>query len=265
MSEILKKQILNKINLFTKSKFSNFSYNQENDFGSNPLMFILSSYDYKFNLTQEEFDFLLLNTNLKEQNKHKLNVLMIFLGFLNEDAIKYFNEKNIDFLINNSDINQVDRDNWNSFIYYLKFNKRINYIPNKEKLFNFFLENQIKEKNKTINAKILDIMLYDDKVTKECISFIKNIKHDIFESYYLKLFTFSLTKNNFLINFSFEEINFFYKNISKDLKNSLNKIMENKLNTSFYNNYQDYLKYKEKSKLTELITNNNNSKSILKL
>jgi ankyrin repeat protein len=182
----IEQEILNKINKIY-FKFNNLK--QQDEDGYNALIFALYyNQEENLNLTKEQWDYLIENSDLTQQNQNGWNALMFALYYNKTEQLNFTKEQ-FDYLFKNSDLKQVDNEGWNALIFALYYNQEENLNFTKEqfkKLFNPLLEEQkqktfqlickkyIQNKNNNIKKSIL-IMLYylEFKPNQKIIDFLK--------------------------------------------------------------------------------------------
>jgi hypothetical protein len=115
--------------------FENFQY--QNQYGLNALMFCLKYNDtMHLDLDNEEWDYLIQNSLLKQQENSGYNALMYALE--NNQNIN-LTTKQLDYLIKNSDIKQKMNDT-TSLIYFILFNNKKE-MNMEENTLNYFIKN----------------------------------------------------------------------------------------------------------------------------
>ncbi len=113
--EKIKKEVLIKLQPYG---FENFS--QQNQYGLNALMFCLKyNKTMSLGLDNNEWDYLIQNSDLKQNTKNNSNSLMYYLSNNKKENL-FFSEEKIDYLLKNSDLN-ITNENANNLIYALNY------------------------------------------------------------------------------------------------------------------------------------------------
>jgi ankyrin repeat protein len=105
---------------------------QDKNWKNTPLMFVFSNnIDKNLHLTQKQLSYLIQNSNLTQQDKDGWTSL-IFALYFNDNQNLHLTTEQWDYLIQNSDLQQQDKDGWTPFTYALFFNQSQNLDLTKE-------------------------------------------------------------------------------------------------------------------------------------
>ena len=126
-SYILQYNQLEKFQL-TKQEFDclleNSDLKQQDNYGLNFFMKALQNdYDQNLNFTKKQWDYLMQNSDLKQQNDDGLNALLLAIENYKKQELN-FNAKQWDYLIKNSNLNQENKDAGTVFLYGLIYNEK---------------------------------------------------------------------------------------------------------------------------------------------